>query len=201
MATNIFPTSRIVSHTERARAFGGSDRFRGCTLWFTGLPASGKTTVAYAVERMLTARGIPCYSLDGDNIRSGLNRDLGFSPEARTENIRRIAEVAKLFADAGMVVITSFISPYVSDRQSARTTHDLSGLPFFECFLDTPLAVCEGRDPKGLYARARRGDIKGFTGVDAPYEAPEAPDLDITTAEQTVEQSAAQVLLFLRDKV
>jgi bifunctional enzyme CysN/CysC len=152
----------------------------GATVWFTGLSGSGKSTVAVAVERALVAAGRPAYLLDGDNLRHGLNADLGFSAEHRTENIRRVGEVARLFADAGVVALVPVISPYRADRARARAIHDALGLPFVEVFVDTPLALCEARDPKGLYARARAGEITGFTGIDDPYEAPAAPDLRLT---------------------
>jgi bifunctional enzyme CysN/CysC len=152
----------------------------GATVWFTGLSGSGKSTVAVAVERSLVAAGRPAYLLDGDNLRHGLNADLGFSAEDRTENIRRVGEVARLFADAGVVALVPVISPYRADRARARQIHEALGLPFVEVFVDTPLALCEARDPKGLYARARAGEITGFTGIDDPYEAPEAPDLRLT---------------------
>jgi bifunctional enzyme CysN/CysC len=152
----------------------------GATVWFTGLSGSGKSTVAVAVERALVAAGRPAYLLDGDNLRHGLNADLGFSAEHRTENIRRVGEVARLFADAGVVALVPVISPYRADRARARAIHDALGLPFVEVFVDTPLALCEARDPRGLYARARAGEITGFTGIDDPYEAPAAPDLRLT---------------------
>lgn len=201
MAANVFPTAANVPRALRARGLGGSAQFRGCTVWFTGLPGAGKTSVAQCVERVLTQQGIACYCLDGDNIRSGLNRDLGFSPEGRAENIRRVAEVARLFADAGLVVLVSFISPYVIDRATARRIHDAADLPFVECFIDTPVDVCEARDPKGLYRRARAGQLRGFTGVDAPYEPPLSADLRVTTVGETEEQTAVRVLRVLLDRV
>jgi bifunctional enzyme CysN/CysC len=152
----------------------------GATVWFTGLSGSGKSTVAVEVERALVARGRAAYLLDGDNVRHGLNADLGFSAADRSENIRRIGEVARLFADAGVIALVPVISPYRADRARARAIHEAVGLPFLEVFVDTPLAVCEARDPKGLYAKARAGEITGFTGVDDPYEAPERPDLRLT---------------------
>lgn len=147
---------------------------RGRVLWFTGLSGSGKSTIANAFEDCLNEAFRSTYLLDGDNIRMGLNKDLGFSPEDRKENIRRIAEVAKLFADSGKIVLTAFISPYEEDRQMAK---DIIGEDYVEIFLDVPLETCEDRDPKGLYKKARSGEIKGFTGIDAPYEAPKAPDI------------------------
>lgn len=151
----------------------------GATVWFTGLSGSGKSTVAAEVERMLVDAGRPAYALDGDNLRHGLNADLGFSATDRSENIRRVGEVARLFADAGVVALVPVISPYRGDRQRARSIHDRAGLRFIEVWMDTPLELCEARDAKGLYAKARAGEISGFTGVDDPYEAPEHPDLTL----------------------
>lgn len=176
-------------------AVARSDRvFRGATVWFTGLSGSGKSTVAAEVERALVARGRAAYVLDGDNVRHGLNADLGFSAADRTENIRRVGEVARLFADAGVVALVPVISPYRADRDRARAIHDAVGLPFVEVFVDTPLEVCEARDPKGLYAKARAGEITGFTGIDDPYEAPEHPDLRLTPADGDAAAQAARVL-------
>ncbi|MDT4980895.1 MAG: bifunctional enzyme CysN/CysC [Pseudonocardiales bacterium] len=151
--------------------------FRGMTVWLTGLPGSGKSSVAVDLERRLVASGRPAYLLDGDNLRHGLNADLGFGATDRAENVRRVGEVAKLLADAGVVSVVSLVSPYRADRDHARTVHEEAGLPFVEVFVDTPLQICEARDPKGMYARARAGEITGFTGVDDPYEAPASPDL------------------------
>lgn len=162
-------------------ALGRGDRpFAGATVWFTGLSGSGKSTVAVEVERLLVESGRPAYLLDGDNLRQGLNGDLGFSAPDRSENIRRVGEVARLFADAGVVALVPVISPYRADRDRARSIHAMASVPFLEVFVDTPLAVCEARDPKGLYARARAGEITGFTGIDDPYEAPESPELRLT---------------------
>jgi bifunctional enzyme CysN/CysC len=158
---------------ERWQAIGA----RGATVWFTGLSGSGKSSVAVAVEDAVLATGRPSYLLDGDNLRHGLNGDLGFSAEDRHENVRRVGEVARLFADAGVVALVPLISPYVVDRDRARAAHDLAGVPFVEVYLDTPIELCEQRDPKGLYAKARAGEITGFTGIDDPYEAPARPDL------------------------
>jgi bifunctional enzyme CysN/CysC len=162
----------------------------GATVWLTGLSGSGKSTVAVALERLLLDRGVAAYVLDGDAVRHGLNGDLGFSAEDREENIRRIGEVAKLFADAGLVAIVPVISPYARDRAAARAVHDGAGLTFLEVFCDTPLDECERRDPKGLYEKARAGEIKGFTGIDDPYEAPEHPDLRVTPDETSGEAAA-----------
>ncbi|MDI9971100.1 adenylyl-sulfate kinase, partial [Rhodococcus ruber] len=150
---------------------------RGATVWLTGLSASGKSSVAAALERRLLAAGVPAYRLDGDNLRHGLNSDLGFGPQDRAENVRRVGAVAQLMADAGLVTICALISPYRSDRDRIREQHRQAGLPFLEVFVDTPLADCEARDPKGMYARARAGEITGFTGVDDPYEPPTGPEL------------------------
>src|SRR5690606_1867210 len=147
------------------------------TIWFTGLSASGKSTIACALEQVLVQSGMPAYRLDGDNIRHGLNKNLGFSAADRAENIRRIGEVARLFADSGVIALTAFISPYRADRDLAREVHEKDKLGFFEVFVDTPIDVCEQRDPKGLYKKARAGELKGFTGIDDPYEAPAKPEL------------------------
>jgi bifunctional enzyme CysN/CysC len=154
---------------------------RGGTLWFTGLPASGKSTIAGALEARLVEAGIPAYRLDGDNLRHGLNANLGFSAEDRAENVRRTAHAARLLADAGVIAIASLVSPYAADRAAARAAHDETGLDFVEVWVSTPVEECERRDPKGLYAKARAGEITGFTGVDDPYEAPESPDLELGT--------------------
>ncbi len=172
----------------------------GATIWFTGLSASVKSTVAFTVEHALVERRHLAYCLDGDNIRHGLNKNLGFSPEDRTENIRRIGEVAKLFADTGVLTMTSFISPYRADRDLVRTIHDEAELPFIEVFVDTPLEVCEKRDPKGLYKKARAGEIKEFTGISAPYEAPEKPELVIDTGVLSATDAAAKVIEYLASK-
>lgn len=167
---------------------------QGATIWFTGLPSSGKSTIAFTLEHALVERGHLSYVLDGDNIRHGLNKNLGFSPEDREENIRRIGEVAKLFADAGVLACTSFISPYRADRDRARQIHVDAGLPFIEVFVRTPIDLCEQRDPKGLYKKARAGELKEFTGVSAPYEEPLKPEIVLETAQLTP-QAAAQVVL------
>jgi adenylyl-sulfate kinase len=174
-ATNITWHEGDVSRADRAALLGGG----GATLWFTGLSGSGKSTVAAATERRLVASGRAAYRLDGDNLRSGINGDLGFSREERLENCRRVAEVARLFADAAMVAIVAVISPYAESRELARRIHAEAGLPFVEVFMATPAAVCAVRDPKGLYARASTGSIDSFTGIDDPYEVPDHPDLSI----------------------
>jgi adenylylsulfate kinase len=171
----------------------------GATLWFTGLSGSGKSTIAYTLEHALVQRGRLAYVLDGDNIRHGLNKNLGFSAADREENIRRIGEVAKLFADCGIVAMTSFISPYRKDRDAVRALHDAGQLKFVEIHVATPIETCEQRDPKGLYKKARAGQLKNFTGVDDPYEAPLAPELTID-ATGTSPQEAAVILLQYLEK-
>ena len=190
-ATNITWHDAKVSQEERLRLKG----HQGAVLWFTGLSGSGKSTLATTVERLLFQRDCHTYVLDGDNVRHGLNKDLGFSPEDREENIRRIGEVAHLFADAGVIAITAFISPYLSDRQAARGL--AAGGYFVEVFCECPLDVCESRDPKGLYKKARAGELKQFTGIDAPYDQPAAPEVVVHTADETVEESAAIVVAYL----
>ncbi|TDP31245.1 adenylylsulfate kinase [Idiomarina aquatica] len=169
---------------------------RGKVLWYTGLSGSGKSTIANAVDIRLHELGKHSYLLDGDNVRHGLNGDLGFDDAARIENIRRVAEVAKLFVDAGLIVSTAFISPFCSDREYAR---DLIGAAdFIEVFIDTPFEICEQRDPKGLYQKARSGEISNFTGISSPYEAPTTPDIHIQTNELSVEQATAEIVAQLR---
>lgn len=172
---------------------------RGATVWFTGLSGSGKSTVAAICEQRLIDSGRAAYLLDGDNLRHGINADLGFSAADRTENIRRVGEVARLFADAGVVALVPVISPYRADRAQARAAHDAVTLPFFEVFVDTPIEVCEARDPKGLYAKARAGEIKGFTGIDDPYEAPLDPELRLTPDDGQAEEQAERVLRLLSE--
>lgn len=176
-----------VGTADRSRIAGGP----GITLWLTGLSGSGKSTLAARLERRLIAKGRLAYRLDGDNVRHGLNGDLGFSAEDRAENVRRIGEVARLMADAGMVVIVAAISPYTKDRMGARRMHEVASIPFVEVFVDAPLAVSEARDPKGLYRRARSGELAGFTGVDGPYEAPAQPDVHLRTDQLDVEEAVA----------
>jgi bifunctional enzyme CysN/CysC len=167
---------------------------RGATVWLTGLPASGKSTIAVAVERALVESGRFAYLLDGDNIRHGLSGDLGFDPASRTENVRRVAHVARLFADAGAVALVSLVSPFREDRVAARRLHEAAGLLFFEVFVDTPLEECARRDPKGLYARARAGRLVGLTGDSAPYEPPDEAELVVRGAEESVQAAAFRVL-------
>jgi len=168
---------------------------RPITLWFTGLPSAGKSTIANLVERSLAARGRHTYLLDGDNVRRGLNRDLGFSDRDRVENVRRVAETAKLFVDAGLIVLVALISPFRSERRAAREIHPPG--QFIEIFVDTPLEVCIARDPKGLYAKAKAGQLESFTGIGSPYEAPDAPDLVLRTTEHDAVALAEQVVGFL----
>jgi adenylylsulfate kinase len=175
---------------DRAKVLG----HRGCTLWLTGLSGSGKSTIAVALEHALISRGCLAYRLDGDNVRHGLNSNLGFSADDRKENIRRIGEVAKLFADSGVITISSFISPYQSDRDQVRAIHEQSNLPFLEVFINTPIEICESRDPKGLYKKARAGEIKGFTGIDDPYESPTKAEIDLKTNELSPDQAAQQLI-------
>ena len=168
---------------------------RGCTIWMTGLSASGKSTLAVALEKKLWERGVRSYVLDGDNVRHGLNKDLGFSPEDRNENIRRIGEVAKLFCDAGVINITAFISPYRADRDRVRAI--MNNGDFIEVFVDCPLEVCEHRDPKGFYKKARAGQIPDFTGISAPYEVPINPELVLHTDRESEDESLAIALGYL----
>ena len=172
---------------------------RGVMVWFTGLSGSGKSTIAIALERELHKRGLLCRILDGDNIRSGINNNLGFSPEDRVENIRRIAEVGKLFVDTGVITIAAFISPNNELREMASAI--IGKADFLEVYVSTPLAECERRDVKGLYAKARKGEIKEFTGVSAPFEAPERPDLSLDTSVLSVEQSVSRLLELIIPKV
>lgn len=199
VATNVTEQKHHVSRAKRGQILGHLRGFRGCTVWFTGLSGAGKTSIAFELEAYLVSHGVPAYGLDGDNMRRGLNQDLGFSKQDREENIRRVAEVAKLFADAGQVCLCSFVSPFAADREVARRIHRDSDLPFFEVFVDTPLAVCEMRDTKGLYLKARQGSIKGFTGIDQAYEKPEGPELVVKTIDCSVEESTMQVVEMLHE--
>ncbi len=191
---NIFWHEGGIKKEDRERLNG----HKGVCLWFTGLSGSGKSTIAHETEKILYERGVHTYVLDGDNIRHGLNRDLGFSPEDRTENIRRIGEVAKLFVDAGLVVMTAFISPYRRDRDRVREL--LEDGRFVEIYVEADLETCEERDPKGLYKKARAGEIKEFTGISAPYEPPESPELVINTSRETdARKNAMRVVRFLEE--
>src|SRR4051794_18686288 len=190
-ATNITWHGGAVTRADRERVLGQ----RGVTVWLTGLSAAGKSTIAVLLERMLLERGRLAYRLDGDNVRHGLNRNLGFSADDRTENIRRIGEVAKLFTDAGVIVLVSFISPYRKDREAVRAL--MPPGDFVEVYVQASLEAAERRDPKGLYKKARAGEIKGFTGIDDPYEAPEVAELVLRTEAQDAPRSAAEVIEFL----
>lgn len=174
-------------------------RQQGATIWFTGLSGSGKSTIAVALEQALFNAGKLSYRLDGDNVRLGINKNLGFSEQDRKENIRRIGEIAKLFGDAGTIALSSFISPYKADRDEVRELHESADLKFVEVFVDCSLAVAEERDPKGLYKKARAGEIKNFTGIDDPYEAPANPEIHLKTDEMTLEQEVAIVIDYLVD--
>ena len=193
-STNITWHEGQVSRKDRERVLGQ----RGATIWLTGLSGSGKSTIAVAAEKALTERGRLAYVLDGDNVRHGLNKNLGFSPEDRTENIRRIGEVAKLFTDSGVLVFTSFISPYRSDRDAVRK--EMAEGDFVEVYVAASLETCESRDVKGLYQKARAGEIPEFTGISAPYEAPERPELVLDTNGQSVEESVTALVSYLERK-
>ena len=176
------------------------NQHRGFTVWFTGLSGSGKSTLSVALEERLYRMGCRTYRLDGDNVRTGLNRDLAFSPEDRIENIRRIGEVAKLFRDAGIINLTAFISPYRQDRDMARNLSERGDDDFIEVFVDAPLEVCEQRDPKGLYKKARAGSIPNFTGISAPYEAPAEPEIHVRTGDTSIADGVTQIVEYLCGK-
>lgn len=182
-----------VDRSEREAITNGA----GCTVWLTGLSGSGKSTIAHRCEAALIGSGRGAYTLDGDNIRQGLNDGLGFGPADRAENVRRIGEVARLMADAGLVVFAPLISPYALGRDQVRTRHDAAGLAFYEVHVATPLEVCEARDTKGFYARARAGEIRDFTGINAPYEEPTEPDLRIDTSTTPLDEAVAAVLTLI----
>lgn len=190
MLNNIVWHEQLVNREKRSKKY----RQKSSVLWFTGLSGSGKSTIANAVETLLFERERMTYLLDGDNVRHGLNRDLGFDDISRVENIRRIGEVSKLFVDAGMITLTAFISPFRSDREQVRT---LLGDDFIEVYIDTPIEICERRDPKGLYKKARAGEIPNFTGIDSPYEAPIEADIHIKTDELSIEECAKEVINYL----
>jgi adenylylsulfate kinase len=189
-ATNVHWHGGEINRPERAQLLGHG----GATLWFTGLSGSGKSTIAVALEQALYQRGVLVYRLDGDNIRLGINKNLGFSAEDRAENIRRVGEVSKLFVDGGVIVLSSFISPYLVDRQIVRELHEADNMPFIEVFVDCSLEAAEERDPKGLYKKARAGEIKNFTGIDDPYEAPEAPEVHLHADQQSLEEEVEHLL-------
>jgi bifunctional enzyme CysN/CysC len=193
MSSNVVWHAGAISPDDRAAALG----HRGATVWLTGLSGSGKSTVAVELERRLVAAGRPAYILDGDNLRHGLNADLGFSDDDRRENVRRVGEVARLMADAGIVALVPVISPFRDGRDAVRTAHAVAGVPFVEVFVDTPIEECERRDPKGLYAKARRGELTGFTGIDSTYEAPLAPEVVLRPADGDADAQAQKVLALL----
>ena len=193
IATNVVWHEGEISREDRYDIL----RQKGATIWFTGLSGSGKSTIAVALEKALYALGKLSYRLDGDNVRLGINKNLGFSGEDRKENIRRIGEVAKLFGDAGTIALSSFISPYKVDRDEVRALHEAADIPFVEVFVDCALSVAEERDPKGLYKKARAGEIKNFTGIDDPYEGPEHPELHLRTDEMTIQEEVTMVIDYL----
>jgi adenylylsulfate kinase len=192
---NIYPIKTKVSKADRERMLNQ----RALLVWFTGLSGSGKSTLAVQLEAQLHERGYKTYLLDGDNIRAGINKDLTFSDEGRVENIRRIGEVSKLMMDAGIVVLSAFISPFRSDRQQVKNI--VGAETFVEVFVDAPLEICEQRDVKGLYKKARAGEVRNFTGIDSPYEAPESPDIHIRTDELSVDQSIEKLLTFIAPRI
>lgn len=195
-ATNVHWHEGDITRAHRAKLLG----HKGATLWFTGLSGSGKSTVAVELEGTLQEMGVLSYRLDGDNVRMGINKNLGFSAEDRTENIRRIGEVAKLFVDSGVIALSSFISPYRADRDQVRALHDAAGMEFIEIFVDCSLEAAESRDPKGLYKKARAGEIKNFTGIDDPYEAPREPEIHLHTDQQSLEDEVNAILNVLRER-
>jgi adenylylsulfate kinase len=195
-ATNITWHEGHVTAAERQQLL----KQQGATLWFTGLSGSGKSTIAFTLEHALVQQGRLAYVLDGDNVRHGLNKNLGFSAADREENIRRIGEVAKLFADCGVITMTSFISPYRKDRDTVRALHDAGQMPFVEIHVNTPIDTCEQRDPKGLYKKARAGQLKGFTGIDDPYEAPTKPELTIDATNTSPQQATVLLLEYLQKR-
>ncbi|MDR3418239.1 MAG: adenylyl-sulfate kinase [Nevskia sp.] len=189
-ATNVHWHEGEVTRADRAKLLGHS----GATIWFTGLSGSGKSTIAVALEKVLYGHGKLVYRLDGDNVRLGINKNLGFSAEDRAENIRRIGEIAKLFVDTGVIVLSSFVSPYRADRDLVRKLHEDAGMSFVEVYVDVPLEEAEKRDPKGLYKKARAGQLKNFTGIDDPYEAPLKPELVLNTDRMSLEDEVAALL-------
>jgi adenylylsulfate kinase len=195
-ATNVHWHGGEVTREDRAEIL----KHQGATLWFTGLSGSGKSTVAVELEKALAQRGVLCYRLDGDNVRMGINKNLGFSAEDRTENIRRIGEISKLFVDAGILVLSSFISPYRADRDTVRELHDAGGMSFLEIFVDCSLEEAEKRDPKGLYKKARAGEIKNFTGIDDPYDAPVNPELHLHSDQQSLEEEVEAIISMLLER-
>jgi len=195
-ATNVHWHEGDISREHRAKLLG----HRGATIWFTGLSGSGKSTVAVELEGELSELGVLSYRLDGDNVRLGINKNLGFSAQDRTENIRRIGEIAKLFVDTGVIALSSFISPYQADRDQVRALHEEAGMDFIEVFVDCSLETAEARDPKGLYKKARAGEIKNFTGIDDPYEAPPRAEIHLHTDRQTLSEEVESILALLRER-
>ena len=193
VATNVVWHDGEISRDDRYQIL----RQKGATVWFTGLSGSGKSTIAVALEKALHSMNKLSYRLDGDNVRLGINKNLGFSEEDRKENIRRIGEIAKLFGDAGTISLSSFISPYKVDRDEVRALHEAANLPFVEVFVDCSLSVAEERDPKGLYKKARAGEIRNFTGIDDPYEAPESPEIHLRTDEMSLQEEVSIVIDYL----
>ncbi len=194
-ATNVHWHDGEVTKKDRSELLGQ----QGATLWFTGLSGSGKSTVAVELEKALFARGKLSYRLDGDNVRLGINKNLGFSAEDRAENIRRVGEVSKLMADSGVLVLNSFISPYVADRDQVRALHEATDIPFIEVFVDCSLSEAEKRDPKGLYKKARAGEIKNFTGIDDPYEAPTNAEIHLKTDQMSLEEEVNLIVSALEE--
>jgi adenylylsulfate kinase len=195
IATNVVWHDGEISRDDRYQIL----RQKGATIWFTGLSGSGKSTIAVALEKALHSINKLSYRLDGDNVRLGINKNLGFSEEDRKENIRRIGEIAKLFGDAGTIALSSFISPYRADRDEVRSLHEAANLAFVEVFVDCSLNVAEARDPKGLYKKARAGEIKNFTGIDDPYEAPETPEIHLHTDEMSLEEEVSIIIDYLME--
>ena len=195
-ATNVHWHEGDITRENRAEILG----HKGATLWFTGLSGSGKSTVAVALEGVLSERKVLSYRLDGDNVRLGINKNLGFSAEDRTENIRRVGEVAKLFVDTGVIALSSFISPYKADRDTVRQLHEEAGMDFIEVFVDCSLEAAESRDPKGLYKKARAGEIKNFTGIDDPYEAPFKPEVHLHSDKMSLEEEVNIILNVLEER-
>jgi adenylylsulfate kinase len=195
-ATNVHWHEGDITREHREKLLG----HKGATLWFTGLSGSGKSTVAVELEGTLMEMGILSYRLDGDNVRMGINKNLGFSAEDRSENIRRIGEVSKLFVDAGNIALSSFISPYRADRDQVRALHEEAGMEFIEIYVDCSLEIAEERDPKGLYKKARAGEIKNFTGIDDPYEEPTNPEIHLHSDQQTLAEEVNEILNLLRER-
>lgn len=195
-ATNVHWHEGDITREHRQELLGHG----GATLWFTGLSGSGKSTVAVELEGTLSQMGVLCYRLDGDNVRLGINKNLGFSAEDRTENIRRIGEIAKLFVDSGVLALSSFISPYAADRDQVRALHEEAGMEFIEVYVDCSLETAESRDPKGLYKKARAGEIKNFTGIDDPYEAPEKPEIHLHSDQQSLTEEVEAIIAALRER-